>query len=101
MKNNQESEVKLLAKADREIVSEAVERLRVVYEKFIHEKQAQGYDFKYVDGLMIGHNFYKLILFHIAGESQTAKDILMRVAISTLLKVLDGKITKETDIDLH
>ena len=89
-----------VGKANREVVAEGVEVLRVAYEDFIHRKQAEGYDLKYVDGQMIGHNFYKLILFHIASESGADKKVMLELAIGTLQRVLNVSITNETDIDL-
>jgi len=99
--------------ANRQIVGEGVERLRRAYEEFIHEKQAAGYQFKFIDGQMIGHNFYKLIMHHIADEIVDRKDIpaaeriqgevfryFVQIAIATLQKVLDKPITNENDPEL-
>ena len=90
-----------VGKANREIVAEGVERLRKVYEEFIHEKQDAGYDFKFVDGQMIGHNFYKLILTHMAQESGVDRSVLVRIAIDTLRKYAVAPITNESDLDLN
>jgi hypothetical protein len=97
-----------LGVANRDLVSEGVERLRPVFESFIHEKQNAGRDFHFVDGLMIAHNFYKLILYHIADEmvdeskerpddkekrreiKRDVRNLLMQIAISTLQKALGG-----------
>ena len=89
-----------IGKANRDIVREGVEVLRLAYEAFIHKKQSEGYDFKYVDGQMIGHNFYKMILYHIADESNCDKKSLLLVAIATLQRVLEAPVTNETDPDL-
>ena len=78
-----------------------MEVLRVAFENFIHKKQGEGYDFKYFDGQMIGHNFYKLVLYHIASESGCDKKVMLELAIGTLRRVLDAPITNETDVDLQ
>jgi hypothetical protein len=75
MEQGDMSEFQQLGKANREIVTEGVERLRQAYQTFIHEKQAAGSDFKFIDGQMIGHNFYKLVLWHIADEMADRKDM--------------------------
>lgn len=99
-----------IGKANREIVSEGVEVLRVAYEDFIHRKQKAGVDFKFVDGQMIGHNFYKLIIYHIAGEVVDAhpgadkaevRNQLMRIAVDTLTRALAQRVTNENDLDMN
>jgi len=89
-----------VGKANREVVVEGVEVLRVAYEKFLHNKQAGGYDFKFTDGQMIGHNFYKLILYHIAEESGLDKKLMLEIAISTLRRVIESPVTNEDDPEL-
>jgi len=86
-----------LGKADREIVTAGVEALRVAYENFIHEQQEKGKTVGYIDGQMIGHNFYKLILYHIAEDAGCDKNALLTVAIGTLRRVLEEPKTNESD----
>jgi methionine synthase II (cobalamin-independent) len=98
-----------LGSAKRELVTAGVERLRVAYEAFIHEQQDAGVDFKFIDGQMIGHNFYKLILWHIAAEiaeqhpgtdKVEVRKELMRMAIATLTRSLEHPLTNENDPEL-
>jgi len=98
-----------LGTAKHEVVAAGVERLRVAYEAFIHEQQEAGVDFKFVDGQMIGHNFYKLILWHIAAEiadqhpgadKVEVRKELMRISIATLTRSLDNPLSNENDPDL-
>ena len=86
-----------LGKADREIVAAGVEALRIAYEKFIDDQQAQGKTVGYIDGQMIGHNFYKLILYHIALASGCDKKLLLTIAIGTLRRVLEEPQSNESD----
>lgn len=100
---------KQLGTAKRDVVVSGVERLRIAYEAFIHEQQKAGVDFKFIDGQMIGHNFYKLILWHIAAEmveqdpgadKAEARKELMRIAIATLTRSLEHPLSNETDPEL-
>jgi hypothetical protein len=90
-----------LGVANREVVIEGVEELRKTYEDFINKKQQEGYDFKFIDGQMIGHNFYKLLLFHIAEVSGVDKRFMIKIGIATLKKYLDNpQVSNETDPQL-
>lgn len=95
-----EKKFQRIGKANRAVVVQGVELLRKTYENFIQEKQQQGYDFKFADGMMIGHNFYKLLLYHIADESRSEKDFMLKAAIDTLEQVLEHPLTNETDTEL-
>jgi methionine synthase II (cobalamin-independent) len=98
-----------LGTAKREVVAAGVERLRVAYQAFIHEQQKAGVDFKFVDGQMIGHNFYKLVMWHIAdeiaeqrpgAEKAEVRKELMHIAIETLRRALENPLSNETDPEL-
>jgi hypothetical protein len=98
-----------LGTAKREVVAAGVERLRVAYQAFIHEQQKAEVDFKYVDGQMIGHNFYKLVMWHIADEiteqhqgtdTAAVRRELMRTAIATLQRSLENPLSNESDPEL-
>lgn len=89
-----------LGVADKQVITEGVEHLRKAYEEFIHKRQEQGHDFHYIDGLMIGHNFYKLIIYHLAEEMHLPKmgrDALMKIAIDTMIQSRNKPVTNETD----
>lgn len=99
----------LTTKANREVVVEGVDRLRLAYQAFMEERQKAGYDFQFVDGQMIAHNFLKLVIYNIADEIQAQKSLvdkevvrraLMRIAIATLQRAVEQPITNETDPDL-
>jgi len=83
-----------LGVADREVVIEGMNWLKDAYEKFIDHKG----ELTYVDGLMIGHNFYKLMLYDLARRADIDKNIIVVVAIDTLRKLIEEKpATNEND----
>ena len=101
-----------LGRSDRATVSAGVEALRVAFEEFYQDwVERNQRRMPYVDRLMIGHNFYKLMIVNIAREmledhpeekSTKAETVavLLEIAISTLKRTLEAPIYNETDPDL-
>jgi hypothetical protein len=67
---------KLPGLADLELVREACQMLTGHYQRWLREKRQAGIDVNAVDEQMIGHNFYKGILYHIVDERISHMDIL-------------------------
>lgn len=48
--------------ADEPTVKEGLERLRVCFEVWINERADADQRVNFIDGMMVAHNFYKLVL---------------------------------------
>jgi hypothetical protein len=70
--------------ADPELVAEGCKKLADFFSAFIEEKMKINGTFKYVDGLMIVHNFYRAVIEDIADQTKTPASRWYKCAHATL-----------------